>query len=140
MWALACKPTPKDIEYGYDMCHYCKMTIVDQQHAAEAVTSKGKAFMFDAIECMINFEAGQPETDFALLLVCDYARPGSWIDARQGSFLISPAVPSPMGAFLSAFESKLAAEQLQSDKGGEVYDWESLKMHLRKEGLLVNGQ
>ena len=29
------------------------MTIVDRQHAAEAVTSKGKVFKFDAIECMV---------------------------------------------------------------------------------------
>ncbi|MCB0620489.1 MAG: hypothetical protein KDC41_17650, partial [Saprospiraceae bacterium] len=49
---LACRPAPQPIEYGSDLCDYCKMTIVDRQHAAEAVTGKGRAYRFDAIECL----------------------------------------------------------------------------------------
>ena len=56
----ACTPAPKPIEYGSDMCHYCKMTIMDKQHAAELVTDKGKVFPFDAIECMIHY-LGTPQ-------------------------------------------------------------------------------
>ena len=30
------------------------MTIVDNKHSAELVTTKGKVYKFDAIECMIR--------------------------------------------------------------------------------------
>ena len=52
---FSCNVSPKPIDYGSDGCHFCKMTIVDKVHAAEIVTKKGKVYMFDATECMINF-------------------------------------------------------------------------------------
>ena len=51
---LSCTIKPEKINFGSDMCHFCQMTIVDRQHAAQYVTSKGKQFKFDAIECMLN--------------------------------------------------------------------------------------
>ena len=33
-----CKVEPKPIAYGKEGCHFCSMTIVDQQHAAQIVT------------------------------------------------------------------------------------------------------
>lgn len=39
------------------------MTIVDKQHAAQVVTKKGKAYSFDAIECMVHYsEKMDPST------------------------------------------------------------------------------
>ena len=54
----ACTVAPVPINFGSDGCHFCKMTIVDKQHAAELVTSKGKAYKYDAIECMIDDPPG----------------------------------------------------------------------------------
>ena len=51
----ACSPQPRPIEYGTDLCDFCRMTIVDKQHAAELVTDKGRVYKFDAIECMVNY-------------------------------------------------------------------------------------
>ncbi len=110
------------------MCQYCKMTIVDKQHAAELVTLKGKVYKYDAIECLVpHLLKGAPE-NYSFILVNDYNNPGSLIDGPSSYFLISDAIPSPMGAFLSAFESKSAAEKIANSKGGEVYDWNELKM------------
>ena len=55
---VGCKVDPNPIEYGADACHFCSMTIVDRQHAAEFVTKKGKAFKFDATECMMKPSEG----------------------------------------------------------------------------------
>ncbi|MCC6725443.1 MAG: hypothetical protein IT258_13125, partial [Saprospiraceae bacterium] len=44
----ACTPTAEPISFGEDMCAHCKMTIVDEQFAAEAVSQKGKVYKFDA--------------------------------------------------------------------------------------------
>ena len=43
----SCNIQPQPINYGEDACHFCKMNIIDKQHAAQIVTSKGKAFKFD---------------------------------------------------------------------------------------------
>ena len=128
----ACSPSPQPIDYGSDMCHYCKMTIVDQQHAAEAVTSKGKAYKFDAIECMVNYLGEKEGQEHAFLLVNDYQQPKELIPAGDSYYLISEAIPSPMGANLSAFETKAKAEAVQAEKGGEVYSWEALQKQLNQ--------
>ena len=128
--AVSCTPSPKPIAFGSDACHYCKMTIVDQQHAAEVVTAKGKAFQFDAIECMVNYLGTQNEEEYAFLLVTDYEKPAELIPAEPSYYLISPNIPSPMGAYLSAFETQERARAVQSEKGGEIFDWKGLLAHL----------
>lgn len=124
LWS--CNISPKPIEYGQDGCHFCKMTIVDKIHAAEVVTNKGKVYKFDATECMIHFMDEFDTTTIALYLSNNFTNPEELIDATQATFLISKNVPSPMGAFLSAFKNKEDALKLQAEKDGEVYNWESL--------------
>ena len=51
------------------------------------------------------------------------------IDATQATFLISENIPSPMGAFLSAFKDKTDAEKVQKEKKGTLYSWSSLLEH-----------
>ncbi|MEZ4829620.1 MAG: nitrous oxide reductase accessory protein NosL [Bacteroidia bacterium] len=124
LW-MACSPEPKQIQYGMDACHYCKMTIMDNQHASQLVTEKGRAYLFDAIECMIGYQQIQKE-DFAFVLVSDYANPGTLISAASGTFLISPAVSSPMGANLSAFSQASDALEIKTRLGGEIYTWDEI--------------
>ncbi|MCB0682376.1 MAG: nitrous oxide reductase accessory protein NosL [Saprospiraceae bacterium] len=133
---LACRPAPQPIEYGSDLCDYCKMTIVDRQHAAEAVTGKGRAYRFDAIECLLNYIEPTSDTDWAFLLVADYEQPGVLIDAQESHYLISPNLPSPMGAFLSAFAEESAAQETQAAKDGRLYDWSSVREELRRNGVI----
>jgi copper chaperone NosL len=127
LFVSSCKIEPQEINYGKDGCHFCKMTIVDNQHAAELVTSKGKVFKYDAIECLINDLHKRETPEVGLLYVNDYSNPGALISAESATYLISQEVPSPMGAFLSAFENNDDAEALKSDKGGKTYTWESVK-------------
>ena len=49
----SCSTNPRAINYNTDNCSYCKMTIVDQIHATELVTEKGRIKVYDAIECML---------------------------------------------------------------------------------------
>ena len=127
----ACQPTYKEINYGSDICHHCKMTIVDKLHAAELVTTKSKVYKFDAIECMAQYISDKSEADFAFFLVNDFNDPGKLIDAKEATFLISKAIPSPMGAFLSAFSASDLAEKMKMEKGGEIFNWESIKQQFK---------
>jgi copper chaperone NosL len=124
----SCKVEPKDINYGNDHCHFCDMTVVDKTHAAQYVTKKGKAYMFDAIECMVNdLNKNNNEDTMAFLLVADYANPGNLVDAKTATFLISEKIKSPMGENLSAFSSKEIAEKVLKENGGKLYTWSTLK-------------
>ncbi|WP_149273041.1 nitrous oxide reductase accessory protein NosL [Pareuzebyella sediminis] len=120
---LGCSRTPKLLEYGSEGCHYCKMTIVDKQHAAQFMTKKGRTYAFDATECMLNhLKEIDPET-VDLFLVNDYNDPGNMIDATMATFLISRNIPSPMGEYLSAFATEEAAKKVQVEHGGELFSW-----------------
>jgi len=123
----SCEVKPQEIAYGNDGCHFCKMTIVDRQHSAQVVTVKGKAFKYDAVECMMNHlnKWDQPEVKY--FLVADYSNPGSLTDATQASFLISESIPSPMGEFLTAFESKKKRDETRGEFDGTSLNWTELK-------------
>ncbi len=126
----ACSAGPQPISYGEDACNFCKMTIVDQQHSAEAVTLKGKVYKFDAIECLVHYVSPLDESTFSHLLVANYDQPGTLIDAKSSSYLISPNLPSPMGAFLNAFDDANRSAAMQTSMTGELHSWESLKTTL----------
>ena len=129
---MSCSNSPKPIDYGNDGCHYCKMTIVDKIHGAELITDKGKVFKFDATECMLNYVADGHEAEAASFLTNHYETPTALISATEATFLISDNLPSPMGAYLTAFESAAQAEKVQAEIGGELYTWEALKTRLMK--------
>lgn len=130
---LSCKVAPKEINYGHDHCHLCDMTVVDKTHSAEYVTKKGKAYMFDAVECMVrDFNKNNHEDTMAFILVADYGNPGELVDAAKATYLISEKIKSPMGANLSAFSSEEVAKTTQAEFGGELYNWEELKTHFLK--------
>ena len=124
---VACSAGPKPIEYGTDKCDFCKMTIVDVQHAAEVVTTKGKVYKFDAIECMVHYAHEHGPETFASFWINDYSKTtGELADATTCIFLISPNIPSPMGAFLSGFSNADDAKAFQQEKSGELHDWPAL--------------
>jgi copper chaperone NosL len=125
--SISCTVAPKPIDYGHVACHYCSMTIVDQQHAAQLVTTKGKVFNFDAVECMMNQLKETDTSTISLYLANDFDRPGDLIDATGATYLISENIPSPMGAYLSAFAEERAAQHALDANGGELLSWNELK-------------
>lgn len=128
----ACDIKPQPINYGSDNCQYCNMTIVDQHHAAEIVTDKGRAYKFDAIECMINYNKEHPDKQAALYLINDFKDPGKLIDATKASYLVSPKISSPMGENLSGFKSNEVAQQTKDDYTGDLFDWEAIQQIIKK--------
>lgn len=126
-FTCACSIAPRPINYGSDACHYCKMTIVDKQHAAQIVSQKGKSFKYDAIECMMNDINRRDVMSIAEFLVADYNNPGKLLDARKAHFLISKAIKSPMGEFLSAFSSEQLVREKVGLLGGKYFSWQTLR-------------
>lgn len=126
IFLTGCDVKSKPIQYGMDACYYCSMNIVDKIHAAQVVTTKGKVFNFDAIECMINYTLKSEHDEIALYLTNEIASPEELIDATHATFLKSEAIPSPMGANLSAFKNHAMAIEKQKELGGQLYNWEEI--------------
>ncbi|MBK7149009.1 MAG: nitrous oxide reductase accessory protein NosL [Bacteroidetes bacterium] len=119
----ACQPEEPGIAYGKDMCHLCKMTIMDTKFGAVLVNDKGKQLKFDSGECMVNYLKTDPEFKAERIMMINYTRPATLIDATHGFFLHGGEVRSPMGGQLAAFETRQEAEQLQQQLRGDLVLW-----------------
>ncbi|MVX34679.1 MULTISPECIES: nitrous oxide reductase accessory protein NosL [Myroides] len=131
----SCSVKVQEINYGEDLCHFCKMGIVDKAHASQLVTTKGKNFKFDAIECMINFlsESKADQSQYAFILVSNLSEPGKMISAQEATFIISKDIPSPMGAFLSAVQNKEQASViLKESNEAMLYQWDNVQGKIKK--------
>ncbi|MEN3027175.1 MAG: hypothetical protein ABDH31_05650 [Chlorobiota bacterium] len=95
----ACQPRPEPIRFGEDVCVYCQMGISDPRFGAELLTQQGRAYKFDALECMVEFErSGQVPTErIHSRWVVDFGQPGELIALESAEFVFTPAVHSPMG-------------------------------------------
>ena len=122
----SCEIKPATINFGTDSCNFCKMTIVDQQHAAQYVTEKGKQFKFDAVECMLNDLSERGIKNIQVMLVSDYGQPGTMTDAAGATYLISEKIKSPMGANLSSFASDSLATETRKTHGGNLFTWKEM--------------
>lgn len=122
--ATACSQEPAEVHYDSDECAHCKMMITDPQFASQIVTAKGKAYKFDAIECMaVYYRMHEDELEDAKLYVSNYDEPGNWLNAREAQFVKSEVVNSPMGESLLAFPSQKAAEEHVSERPGKLLKW-----------------
>lgn len=129
---MGCSMEADQIVYGNDQCDFCQMNIVDQQHAAQYVTKKGKQFKFDAIECMVHKLEEVDENSLAIMLVSDFGK-STMIDASSATFLVSDSIKSPMGENLSAFGDNARAIKTQADHLGDIYNWHELKVQMAKK-------
>ncbi|MFK5981913.1 MAG: nitrous oxide reductase accessory protein NosL [Flavobacteriaceae bacterium] len=130
---LSCNVAPKEIKYGQDHCYHCDMTVVDKTHAAQYVTKKGRSYAFDAAECLIwKLQKENNEDQMAFILVTDYNRPETLIEAKSAIYLISEKIKSPMSANLSAFKSEEEAQKALKEYGGKLYNWDEIKTQLAR--------
>lgn len=132
--ATGCSRGPKPIDFGNELCHFCKMTISDPKFGAEIITTTGKAYKFDAAECMIwQMEEGSiPAEKVHQQYVIAYDEPTQLIPVAEAHFMITEQQPSPMGAFLSAYSDKSTAENAAKEKGGQLYSWDEVQSRIEK--------
>jgi len=70
------------------------MVIDDDRFASQLVTSKGKVYSFDSVECMIQHESDQ---EVASRWVWSRPDGGQWKNVEDAKFIQSPNIQSPMG-------------------------------------------
>lgn len=128
----------QEIAIDRDQCQHCNMLIRDKLFGAIAVEKEGEVLKFDAIECLINYLKEKDESGFEKLLVADYSNSGILVSAQSAIYLKSNSIPSPMGAYLTGYQSRSDAEKIQKEMGGELYDWNGIKARFQDSrfGLL----
>jgi copper chaperone NosL len=132
-----CTLEPKPLAYGLDQCNYCRMTLSDEQYGGSWITSKGKIYTFDSVECLAAHLATSDlkSTDIHSLWVVDYEDPSQLISVDEAFFLHSRDLPSPMGMNLTAFGTGITRQAVQHSFYGEILDWQGVDSLVRVKML-----
>ena len=126
---VSCTIESEPLHYGRDACYACKMTLVDTKFGAEIVTTKGKIYKFDDVNCMLGFyNSGEVMPgDMKDVLIVDFSKPEKLIDARHAWYVKSEAVKTPMASNVAAFESNDDLKRMDADWAGIQMRWGELQ-------------
>jgi len=121
----SCSSQPEPFRYGQDLCHTCKMGIINPKFGGELITTKGKLYKFDDLNCMALFiRSGKvPQNQIEKMVVINYEKEQDFIEVQKSYFLLSPAIKSPMGGNTAAFASQEAAQKLNNEVNGKIIRW-----------------
>lgn len=126
----SCTTGPEPIRYGQDNCHHCKMTLTDRRFGAEIVTTKGKVFKFDDLNCLADYlKSGEvSQGDIAQVVAVDFQKKGSFVDVQQAFFLQNEALKSPMRGDVAAFSEQKDLDAVKATVGGgKEMRWDAVK-------------
>lgn len=131
-------PKPAAVVLGQDMCAACNMVVSDARFASQVVTTTGKVYKFDSVECMVAFlmEGHVAKDQVHSTWVTDYLRPGTWLKAEEARYLQSVKVRSPMGLNLSAYKTLGDLENVRADANGIERRYADLPAILMEAGFL----
>jgi copper chaperone NosL len=126
---ISCSVEPEPLQFGKDACHACKMTLVDHKFGAQIVTTKGKIYKFDDVNCMLNFyNSGEVTSENTKdILIVDFSKPEKLIDARNALYVKSESIKSPMASNVAAFESNDDLGKINKDWNGILMSWGELQ-------------
>ncbi len=122
-FVTGCSTEPQAINYGKDVCEHCKMMIADTKYGAEMITKKGKVYKFDSAECLMDLiseDAIKEQAKDAQLLVINFAKPETFIDAKTAFYLNDKGYQSPMGGNIAPFDNQMLAENNKVSPGAKV--------------------
>ncbi len=133
LFFISCSTKPEPFQQGKDVCSFCKMDLSDTRYGGELLTKKGRIYKFDDLHCMTAFlRSGSVEGKaIAQLLVINFQKPNTFLEADKAIFVVSLGLKSPMGGNAAGFETKEAAIAFAKDKQAEILDWQLLPHKLK---------
>lgn len=125
----SCQAQPEPIQYGSDLCHNCKMTLMDEKFGCELITKKGKVFKFDDVVCLLRYlQAGTTaKQDISQLVVVNFGKKGEMLSVEKAFFLVSDHIQSPMGSNTAAFATREDAHRNNAESSGVIKSWKELE-------------
>lgn len=128
-----CSKSPEPIKYGHDSCENCRMLITDHKYGSELITSKGRIYKFDSIECLADYSIKLENSVIGSMWVTNFSNPHELINVNTAIFLKSENLRSPMGLNLSAFSSYPEMENIKKQYGGDKIQWNDLVNYVTKK-------
>lgn len=131
---VACESGPRDIRIGEQECDHCRMMISDERFASQLITSQGRQYAFDAIECMVAFTdyGDGRDLDVQGKWVPDFNQKDTWLHAGEAVYLQSDGLRSPMALNLSAYGTKEEVQEQQLQLEGRILQWHELREVVRE--------
>ncbi len=117
---------PRAIKINIDQCDYCKMTVVDSKYAAQAITNRGKYFVFDDLACMVKFKKENNTLYNANFFVADFITPSHFINLSKAILEKNEVLNSPMGGNIVALSNEKEAKAFQTQYNGKTILWNEL--------------
>ena len=106
------------------------MTLTDRRFGSEIVTTKGKVFEFDDLNCLAGYlkSGGILPENIARIVSIDFKKAGSFLDVQQAFFLKSEALKSPMRGDVATFSDQQDRDAVKTAiGGGQEMTWEDVK-------------
>ena len=130
---LSCAQDGPSIDFDHAECAHCRMNVVDRQFGAALVTVKGRQYVFDDVQCMVQHVAKGTiaEDQVAAWYICDHAHPGVLIDATKALYVQGDAFRSPMRGDAAAFANASDRSAAVDAKGGKEFDWMQVREALK---------
>lgn len=134
LWT-GCTPEPEPIDYGEDNCAYCRMTVTDPRYGSELVTSTGKTYMFDSIECLAAYVQENPEVEVHSLWVPNFRDPGTLMKVEEAFLVRSDQLKSPMSLNIAAFPQGASRTAVADSVSGTVMTWNEVQALVKREWI-----
>lgn len=130
---ITCSIKPEPLRYGTDSCHSCKMILMDKKFGAEVVTEKGKVYVFDDTNCMVNFlnSNSLEGEEIANTLIVDYDQTEKLIPVEHSFFLKSDFIRSPMNSGIAAFGSEASMNEYKKKWKAIYLGWGEVKTEFK---------
>ena len=125
---ISCTVSPQPVKLGVDNCQNCKMTISDAKFGAEIISTKGKIFKFDEINCMASSikEGIIKIKDIKDIYLIDYSSNHQLIIQLNSFLLKSERFKSPMGGNIASFSNRDSLNLYKENFNGEIVTWNQL--------------
>lgn len=121
-----------EIEYGAAQCAHCGMPIDDPRYAAAWRRGREERH-FDDIGCLVSaYREAAGEAGIDCFVNDFYTR--SWIDARTATYVLSPAIRTPMAYGVFAVGEGPGAAVHAGHAGLVHYTWDELLANLERKG------
>ncbi|MDR2737306.1 MAG: nitrous oxide reductase accessory protein NosL [Gracilibacteraceae bacterium] len=118
---------PQPVDPSLDICHKCKMTLVDVAFVGQCLYENGQVYKFDDIGCMINyFKANNDEEKNAGAIYFMGYDSKEWLEVSEAYF-VKGNMATPMSSGIVAVSTNSEAQSLADRIEGKVLSWEEVK-------------
>lgn len=125
---------PRPLVAGVDGCADCLMALDETGHGSELVTTTGKIYTFDSVECLTNYLLTYEGSEVVhSLWATDFANPDDLVRAEDAYYLVSEALTSPMGLGITAFSRAGDRDGAVHAFGGDPMTWVGVQGLVERE-------